>query len=449
MELPVAIHCLCRSHRLDWTYVRSHRRSGPRRGPRRDDLRAGQAPGRALAHRERRLRRHRRSHRRPGRAGRLRPRRPRRRSPVPRGRDRILLLRSGGLADGPLLPPRTRRRDPHRRAGPGLHPAGQPGPRRRRSRRNPHSAQGRDRATPARPGRTRPRTRQTRRSPGVADPDGPKRVQRQRARHRTDPDVPGRGRPIPRTRRNRPTRPLLPTPVPDGERDGSGQRPARPRSRRRPHRGPGPPDRPTPGHPQPDRQADPWATHTNPDNQPRQPQRQRQPTTANQEPGGTCAPPTGAEPKPWSSSAAEPPQPADPPQPPPKPRSWSPSTTTPSTDAVRGAGHTLDGTVLSPQSVRKLACDASIIPMVLGSKSQPLDVGRTKRLVTPALLAALWARDKGCTFPELRATTPMVRRPPRQTLDRRRTHLPTQPRVAVRLPPPPLAPLGTPPTTTT
>jgi hypothetical protein len=68
-------------------------------------------------------------------------------------------------------------------------------------------------------------------------------------------------------------------------------------------------------------------------------------------------------------------------------------------DAVRGAGHTLDGTLLSPQTVRKLACDASIIPMVLGSQSQPLDVGRTKRLVTPALLAALWARDKACTYP--------------------------------------------------
>ncbi|NMM22402.1 MAG: DUF222 domain-containing protein [Phycicoccus sp.] len=67
--------------------------------------------------------------------------------------------------------------------------------------------------------------------------------------------------------------------------------------------------------------------------------------------------------------------------------------------AVRGSGTTLAGQVLSPQAVRKLACDASIIPMVLGSESQPLDVGRTKRLVTPALLAALWARDKGCTFP--------------------------------------------------
>ena len=67
--------------------------------------------------------------------------------------------------------------------------------------------------------------------------------------------------------------------------------------------------------------------------------------------------------------------------------------------AVRGAGTTLAGQVLSPHSVRKLACDATIIPMVLGSQSQPLDVGRTKRLVTPALLAALWARDKGCTYP--------------------------------------------------
>jgi Domain of unknown function (DUF222) len=69
------------------------------------------------------------------------------------------------------------------------------------------------------------------------------------------------------------------------------------------------------------------------------------------------------------------------------------------TDALRGAGLTLDRKVLSPQTVRKLACDASIIPMVLGSQGQPLDVGRTKRLVTPGLLAALWARDKGCTYP--------------------------------------------------
>ena len=69
------------------------------------------------------------------------------------------------------------------------------------------------------------------------------------------------------------------------------------------------------------------------------------------------------------------------------------------TDTVRGAGTTLTGQDLSPQTVRKLACDASIIPMVLGSQGQPLDVGRTKRLLTPSLLTALWVRDKACTFP--------------------------------------------------
>ena len=67
--------------------------------------------------------------------------------------------------------------------------------------------------------------------------------------------------------------------------------------------------------------------------------------------------------------------------------------------AVCGAGTTLTGTPLSPETIRKLACDASIIPMVLGTDGQPLDVGRTKRLVTTAILAALWIRDKGCTFP--------------------------------------------------
>ena len=69
------------------------------------------------------------------------------------------------------------------------------------------------------------------------------------------------------------------------------------------------------------------------------------------------------------------------------------------TNQIRGAGQTLGREVLSVQTVRKIACDASIIPMVLGSRGQPLDVGRAKRLVTPSLLAALWVRDKGCTFP--------------------------------------------------
>jgi hypothetical protein len=49
--------------------------------------------------------------------------------------------------------------------------------------------------------------------------------------------------------------------------------------------------------------------------------------------------------------------------------------------------------------VRRIACDAGVIPMVLGSQGEILDLGRTRRLFTPAQLKYLWQRDKGCTIP--------------------------------------------------
>jgi hypothetical protein len=64
-----------------------------------------------------------------------------------------------------------------------------------------------------------------------------------------------------------------------------------------------------------------------------------------------------------------------------------------------GAGTTLTGDLLAPETVRRMACDASLIPAVLGTKSELLDLGRTVRLVTPKLLLALCLRDRGCTFP--------------------------------------------------
>ena len=64
-----------------------------------------------------------------------------------------------------------------------------------------------------------------------------------------------------------------------------------------------------------------------------------------------------------------------------------------------GAGTTLTGELLAPETVRKVACDAAIIPVVLGTRSEVLDLGRTTRLVTPKQLQALWLRDRGCTFP--------------------------------------------------
>ena len=58
-----------------------------------------------------------------------------------------------------------------------------------------------------------------------------------------------------------------------------------------------------------------------------------------------------------------------------------------------------DGTRVSPATARRLACDAALIPAVLGTASQPLDVGRQRRLVTGPLRRALLLRDRGCAFP--------------------------------------------------
>ncbi len=63
-----------------------------------------------------------------------------------------------------------------------------------------------------------------------------------------------------------------------------------------------------------------------------------------------------------------------------------------------GFATTVNGEVLTPAQVRQAACDAQIIPMVLGADSEPLDVGATERLATGHQRAALVRRDGGCTF---------------------------------------------------
>ena len=62
-------------------------------------------------------------------------------------------------------------------------------------------------------------------------------------------------------------------------------------------------------------------------------------------------------------------------------------------------GRIADGQQLSAGELRRLACDADILPAVLDGPSQVLDVGRDHRLVTPAIRAALTLRDKGCSYP--------------------------------------------------
>ncbi|MDO5629555.1 MAG: HNH endonuclease signature motif containing protein, partial [Mobilicoccus sp.] len=74
-------------------------------------------------------------------------------------------------------------------------------------------------------------------------------------------------------------------------------------------------------------------------------------------------------------------------------------TNTNSANTRRGYATTGFGTVISPTEARLLACDAQIIPIVLGTQGEILDQGRAHRTVTPAQIAALHARDGGCSFP--------------------------------------------------
>jgi hypothetical protein len=61
-----------------------------------------------------------------------------------------------------------------------------------------------------------------------------------------------------------------------------------------------------------------------------------------------------------------------------------------------------DGEFTGPihrNDIERLLCDCAISRIVTGPDSLPLDVGRTRRTVPPALRRALVARDQGCRFP--------------------------------------------------
>ena len=62
-------------------------------------------------------------------------------------------------------------------------------------------------------------------------------------------------------------------------------------------------------------------------------------------------------------------------------------------------GVTETGTELSAAELRTLACDTSVVPVVMGGASEVLDVGRATRTIPPAIRRALIARDQGCVWP--------------------------------------------------
>ncbi|WP_159735248.1 HNH endonuclease signature motif containing protein, partial [Arthrobacter sp. 9V] len=78
------------------------------------------------------------------------------------------------------------------------------------------------------------------------------------------------------------------------------------------------------------------------------------------------------------------------------------------TDAGAGLG-TGTATFLGPihpNTIRKIACDADIIPILLGSDSRVLDIGRTTRIFPPHIRKAITARDQGCAFPDCTMPAP-------------------------------------------
>ncbi|MFC7490265.1 MULTISPECIES: HNH endonuclease signature motif containing protein [unclassified Knoellia] len=68
-----------------------------------------------------------------------------------------------------------------------------------------------------------------------------------------------------------------------------------------------------------------------------------------------------------------------------------------------GAGSLLGGLttgeLVTPDTVRRWACDATIIPTVLNASGEVVDHGRAARLFTPAQIKQLWLRDRHCTYP--------------------------------------------------
>ncbi|WP_313812163.1 HNH endonuclease signature motif containing protein [Glutamicibacter sp.] len=60
---------------------------------------------------------------------------------------------------------------------------------------------------------------------------------------------------------------------------------------------------------------------------------------------------------------------------------------------------TQNGTVLAPSALRRMLCDADVIPAVFNSKGSLLDYGRAVRLVPEALQKAVLARDRYCIVP--------------------------------------------------
>ena len=58
----------------------------------------------------------------------------------------------------------------------------------------------------------------------------------------------------------------------------------------------------------------------------------------------------------------------------------------------------LGGAPVNLETIKQIACDASVTRIVLDAKSLPIDVGRKTRTIPPGLRRALEHRDRGCVW---------------------------------------------------
>ena len=70
---------------------------------------------------------------------------------------------------------------------------------------------------------------------------------------------------------------------------------------------------------------------------------------------------------------------------------------------VAGAAETVAGSDagvhLAPETARRLACDAQVVPVVLDGVAEVADLGRARRLFTGGQTRRMWLRDRHCTYP--------------------------------------------------
>ena len=58
-----------------------------------------------------------------------------------------------------------------------------------------------------------------------------------------------------------------------------------------------------------------------------------------------------------------------------------------------------DGTRVSAETLRRVACDCALLAAGEGGEGETLNAGSRSRSIAPALRRALMARDRGCAFP--------------------------------------------------